>query len=1018
MKKLLLLLFCFNFISTVSFGQTNIFPASGRVGIGTTTPNDTSLLHIKGSHTTSSTLLQYPLDASSQLTGSVFLRTWASEPNISYNGTGIGANINHWGMVRMNNTLSSSYIRFIPQTSTGMMLFSTIDAAGVKYDNTMAIVNDKVGIGTATPTEKLDVNGNIQISGTIKYGNAGVRTEYRNNAGLRGDAGAISGFYETYAPLNFPKDDSNWWHLIDSRHSNTANNYAMQFAGSFFDQKLYFRKTNDSPTTPWREIVTIDPAGTTNFGTGTSCCAGNNYTIGVSESTNLNQKLPTLQFHTSGFQEAFLRLAASDRAFEIGDSQGIGVDFSIRNPANNGRNVLISGKGISYFNGGNIGIGTTTPETPLHIAGGPAMTAGWNKTLTLQATYPTIIFNSNSQKWGGIGYDFSSNMNFWVGGSSSDLSGTATPAMSIAQNGNIGIGTTTPTSKLEINSGGTDTGTLGQITTSAVSGLKGISGMNFKIDVTNLWQIHTDNNAGNSLFVQYNETKANRYFTINTNGNVGIGTTTPNEKITLENGNIQLQRGNGGAGSFGKIQWQNSLAYSNTARAFIEARRGANDDGNLDFATANTTGEAPAVRMTINNAGNVGVGTATPTNKLEIKADLGASGLTFTGLASTSAPASRPLAVDNTGKVIVGTGGGSDINWTKTGNDITYANSGNVGIGITTPNTKLDVVGLITSGGNSSTEGIDALSIRYTTNETINNWGSLRSSSASYMGYGVKASPTVAYGFLSSTSNTNIGKAAFTTGWNGGGFQFATAAPQSSVVGNPVTLNPVMSITNEGNVGIGTEAPTEKLSIIGGASFKNATTGAIITNDNYAGGRAYFALDGNSSNGLASGGDYLLFEKYSTGLAQLNNSGGELKLATQNAHNVSVFTNNTINTTFNANGSVNIGATNMPTNYKLAVGGDVIAERVVVKLQANWPDYVFKTGYSLRPLSEVEAFVKINSHLPDVPSEAEIKEKGIDVEQMNATLLKKVEELTLYLIEMKKENAEIKARLQKVEAHK
>ena len=68
-----------------------------------------------------------------------------------------------------------------------------------------------------------------------------------------------------------------------------------------------------------------------------------------------------------------------------------------------------------------------------------------------------------------------------------------------------------------------------------------------------------------------------------------------------------------------------------------------------------------------------------------------------------------------------------------------------------------------------------------------------------------------------------------------------------------------------------------------------------------------------------------------------------------------------------------------------------------------WSDYVFAKNYKLRPLKEVEAFITANSHLPEVPSTAEVAKDGIDVFGMNATLLKKVEELTLYMIQQQKE---------------
>ncbi|RDC56198.1 hypothetical protein DU508_11340 [Pedobacter chinensis] len=98
------------------------------------------------------------------------------------------------------------------------------------------------------------------------------------------------------------------------------------------------------------------------------------------------------------------------------------------------------------------------------------------------------------------------------------------------------------------------------------------------------------------------------------------------------------------------------------------------------------------------------------------------------------------------------------------------------------------------------------------------------------------------------------------------------------------------------------------------------------------------------------------------------------------------------------NGNVAIGTTD-PQGYKLAVKGNIIAEEIKVKLHANWPDYVFKSTYQLRSLSEVASYIKTNQHLPDVPSAAEVEKNGINLGESNALLLKKIEELTLYLID-------------------
>ena len=104
-------------------------------------------------------------------------------------------------------------------------------------------------------------------------------------------------------------------------------------------------------------------------------------------------------------------------------------------------------------------------------------------------------------------------------------------------------------------------------------------------------------------------------------------------------------------------------------------------------------------------------------------------------------------------------------------------------------------------------------------------------------------------------------------------------------------------------------------------------------------------------------------------------------------------------------------------NLTLAVGGKIGARAIhVVSPNVAWPDYVFSHRYRLRPLPEVERFVQANGHLPEVPSAATVRAKGLDLEEMDALLLRKVEELTLYLIALKKENEALKGRISKLEA--
>jgi hypothetical protein len=106
------------------------------------------------------------------------------------------------------------------------------------------------------------------------------------------------------------------------------------------------------------------------------------------------------------------------------------------------------------------------------------------------------------------------------------------------------------------------------------------------------------------------------------------------------------------------------------------------------------------------------------------------------------------------------------------------------------------------------------------------------------------------------------------------------------------------------------------------------------------------------------------------------------------------------------NGNIGIGITN-PTE-KLVVAGKILAMEVKVQ---NVPasDYVFEPDYNLLSLHEVETFIKENKHLPDIPSAAEFKENGVGLGEMDNMLLRKVEELTLYMIEMQKQMDELKA---------
>ena len=103
-----------------------------------------------------------------------------------------------------------------------------------------------------------------------------------------------------------------------------------------------------------------------------------------------------------------------------------------------------------------------------------------------------------------------------------------------------------------------------------------------------------------------------------------------------------------------------------------------------------------------------------------------------------------------------------------------------------------------------------------------------------------------------------------------------------------------------------------------------------------------------------------------------------------------------------ADGKVGIGTTDVQNGYLLTIDGQVIAEEVKIQNSDQWYDFVFDDNYNLPELSELEGFIKQNKHLPDVPTAKEVADEGINLGEMNGVLLKKVEELTLYIIEQQK----------------
>jgi len=204
--------------------------------------------------------------------------------------------------------------------------------------------------------------------------------------------------------------------------------------------------------------------------------------------------------------------------------------------------------------------------------------------------------------------------------------------------------------------------------------------------------------------------------------------------------------------------------------------------------------------------------------------------------------------------------------------------------------------------------------------------------------------------------------------------------------------NDLMTIMGNGNVGIGTASPSAAFQIVRGGT-NSGTDYASMQITSRGSGSIYgpiVYLNGTSGTGGRMWG--------------VVSSGALDASVTGAAGNFAIYdgTVGTSRLVINSSGNVGIGTIN-PGSYRLAVNGGIHSQSVNVDL-TDWSDYVFKKEYQLPTLNQVKTYIDKNHHLPDMPSEQEVIKEGINLGEMNKLLTKKVEELTLYLIQQKEEN--------------
>jgi len=438
----------------------------------------------------------------------------------------------------------------------------------------------------------------------------------------------------------------------------------------------------------------------------------------------------------------------------------------------------------------------------------------------------------------------------------------------------------------------------------------------------------------------------------------------------------------------------------------VAAQEGWTDDGTV-------------VRLTT-NGDQVGIGTLSPEAKLHV------NGSTFISHNSGNGwmlfPSSEGQDLTFVSDPLVGT----------PDSRVTFSQNGNVGIGTTNPEARLQITGgddaSLASGGYLVLGPVEDRNIVMDDNDII----ARRSGENSVLYLQPEGGP-VAIGTRSTTIPLSVG------------------------------------LTVDGNVGVGTTDPQTRLQITGGGDA-NLAGGGYLTMGS-AGGRN-MVMDNNEILARDDGSVSTLHLQAEGGLVAIGvngvtdanlNGGGSLTLGSVGGTNI-VLDNNEIMARNNGNtstlhfqadgGSVRIGGNDggalligadtgnriginqeqiiatedgdtatlylnpvlggqvaigpllnvaVPSDVSLAVQGKILSEEVEVQLVDDWPDYVFDDNYPLMSLNEVERSIKQNRHLPDVPSADEVQASGIALGEMQGLLLRKIEELTLYVIDLQKQ---------------
>lgn len=298
-----------------------------------------------------------------------------------------------------------------------------------------------------------------------------------------------------------------------------------------------------------------------------------------------------------------------------------------------------------------------------------------------------------------------------------------------------------------------------------------------------------------------------------------------------------------------------------------------------------------------------------------------------------------------------------------------FPESGYVGIGTNTPGNRLTVR--------------DAIRV-----STGDGWGGFYAYDASIDGNSI-------FSLSRQGNNLNL------SSWDGIGFATGKHSGPSTA------YNMFIDIT--GKVGIGTITPYANLHLLSGGSYLNTISeysGDLIIQGNsgsrnsVSGASLEFVIPANADGSNPWGQARIITVANNN---ESSNATGKMILGTRRTMDKMLGDGNQwyYGNDLVIDGAGHIGIGTLNPKEALSVNGNIRAQEIKVET-SGWPDYVFKPSYILPTLNEVKLYIDKNQHLPDMPSEKEVASNGINLGEMNKLLTKKIEELTLYLIEKDK----------------